>query len=112
VSDDKPLIGEMLPQGQAEARAESWQAAGRKVRVVDGRQMLLMIVVNKNEQGGTEMRAEAPGCSRRNAAAILRYVADSFDADADRDGDGPATFDPAIAAAAEKAAAEESGEPQ
>lgn len=92
---DQPIIGENLSPGQAEARAESWAAAGRSVRVVDGRKMVLLIAVTKNDEGGTELRAEAPGCSRRNAAAILRYVADQFDAQADADGEPPATFDPA-----------------
>lgn len=97
MSDDKPVIGEHLPAGQAEARAESWKAAGRDVRVVDGRKMKLMIAVYENDNGHTELVAEAPGCSRRNAAAILRYAADQFDAAADADGEPPATFDPETA---------------
>ena len=88
----KHTIGERKTAGEAGALAESWRGAGRDGQVVNGRDMVLLIAVVRKPAGGFELRAEAPGCSRRNAAAILRYVAGEFDQQADAAGEPPATW--------------------
>lgn len=88
----KHTIGERKTAGEAGALAESWRDAGRLSHDSDQEHHVAAVDDLDVAAGGFELRAEAPGCSRRNAAAILRYVAGEFDQQAAAAGEPPATW--------------------
>ena len=72
-------IGQRMTPAAAEAKAAEWAASGRTTEVVDASKMMLIVVVKQTADGRAELRAEAPNCDKRSAAAILRQVADQWD---------------------------------